>query len=221
MSDKDHKYIVFIDLDDTLLMVNSGKVLVGEAFRQGLMRKRDLLTGVFLSLLYKINLAHTTRIVEKMALWLKGLEETKIVELTRKICDETLFDQISKEIISEIQIHRKKNASIVLLSAATTYICHPIAAHLKMDDVICSSLEVRDGIFSGYPDGQLVFGKEKGLRLTEYCEKENFPLETAYCYADSFSDLSMMEITGHPVAVRPDRRLGKAARKRGWRIING
>ena len=76
------------------------------------------------------------------------------------------------------------------------------------------------GMFNACKGHPLVMGPEKKERIREYCDENECKLETAYCYADSFSDLPMMEMVGHPVAVNHDRRLGKAARQRGWRVIN-
>lgn len=218
-SDQNPSYAAFFDLDDTLIKVNSGKVLVGEAYRQGLMRKRDILLGLYLSILYKLNLAHSTKIIERMAFWLKGLDEEKIKELSEKICDEVLYGEICDTMLLEMEIHRRKNAKIVLLSAGLPYICLPISKYLNMDDVICSSLQVEEGKFTGLPDGPLVFGEEKKIQIEAYCRQHGLVLADAFCYADSFSDLPVLEISGNPVAVNPDRRLGNVAKRRGWKMI--
>jgi phosphoserine phosphatase len=43
-------------------------------------------------------------------------------------------------------------------------------------------------------------------------------LSASYFYTDSISDLPLLERVGHPVAVNPDPRLARLARKRGWPI---
>jgi HAD superfamily hydrolase (TIGR01490 family) len=214
-------YAAFFDLDDTILTVSSGKVLIQEAHRQGIMRKRDLLRSMWFAFLYKINLAHSTRVTMRMASWLRGTEEDYVVELINQLFDDELVDKISESVSEEIEFHRGNGAKLIMLSAALDYVCRPIVRHLELDDLVCSHMEVVDGIFTGMPSGKLVFGPEKGTRLIEYCSIHGFDPMEAYCYADSYSDLSMMEKTGHPVAVRPDRRLGNAAKKRGWKVIKG
>jgi phosphoserine phosphatase len=47
----------------------------------------------------------------------------------------------------------------------------------------------------------------------------NYSLSEAYYYGDSISDLSALEVVGHPVCVQPDRKLSRIAHKNGWRII--
>ena len=45
-------------------------------------------------------------------------------------------------------------------------------------------------------------------------------LKASYAYADSHSDLPMLEAVGNPVAVRPDVPLFRAARKGHWKIVD-
>jgi phosphoserine phosphatase len=42
---------------------------------------------------------------------------------------------------------------------------------------------------------------------------------SSWALADRKSDLPVLELVGHPVAVHPDRKLRKLARQRGWEII--
>ncbi len=219
MVDERKSYAAFFDLDDTLLEVNSGRALVREALGKGLMRKRDLAQSLWYSILHKMNFAHSTRLVKKMAMWLRGLEEKTIKDLSLNLCNNLLFDSISGAMLEEIEKHRSMNASIILLSAALPYVCEPIAEKLEMDALICSSLEVVDGAFTGLPSGDLVFGNEKSIRLESFCRENGFEMAQSYCYADSFSDRHMLEMVGYPVAVRPDRRLGNLARKNDWTVI--
>jgi phosphoserine phosphatase len=43
-------------------------------------------------------------------------------------------------------------------------------------------------------------------------------LEHAVFYTDSITDLPLLEAVGRPVAVNPDPRLRRLARRRGWPI---
>ena len=43
-------------------------------------------------------------------------------------------------------------------------------------------------------------------------------LDESIAYADSTSDLPMLEAVGFPVAVNPETRLAALARKRGWLV---
>jgi hypothetical protein len=54
--------------------------------------------------------------------------------------------------------------------------------------------------------------------LFDYAEANGFDLSEAVAYADSTSDLAMLEAVGFPVAVNPEVRLAAVARKRGWLV---
>jgi phosphoserine phosphatase len=56
--------------------------------------------------------------------------------------------------------------------------------------------------------------------MLAYCEKNNYDLSDTWCYADSISDLPVLEVVGHPVCVVPDRRLALIAREKRWKIYD-
>jgi phosphoserine phosphatase len=48
--------------------------------------------------------------------------------------------------------------------------------------------------------------------------KHGLTLEEATFYSDSITDLPLLECVGQPVAVNPDMRLAREAKRRGWKI---
>ena len=54
--------------------------------------------------------------------------------------------------------------------------------------------------------------------MAEYADAEGLALAESVAYADSASDLPMLEAVGHPVAVNPEAKLAAIARKRGWHV---
>jgi fatty acyl-CoA reductase len=61
-------------------------------------------------------------------------------------------------------------------------------------------------------------GEARALIMAEYASKHGLDLEQSVAYADSASDLPMLEAAGHPVAVNPETKLAAIARKRGWHV---
>ena len=45
-------------------------------------------------------------------------------------------------------------------------------------------------------------------------------LADCHAYGDSISDLPLLELVGHPVAVNADFRLAREARRRGWLTLH-
>jgi HAD superfamily hydrolase (TIGR01490 family) len=213
------RYIAFFDLDKTLLSINSGSALVREAYRRGLMSTADLVNAIYLSFLYKLHLRDTALIVAGMGRWLKGVAVEDLKVLSEHVVNKHLIDAIRPEIFSEINFHRKNCAEIVILSSAISQICSPLGTYIGADNIICTVMESADGVFKGSAENTFCLEDEKRVRLIEYCEMKNYSLDEAFYYGDSISDLSALEVVGHPVCVRPDRKLSRIAGEKGWRII--
>ena len=212
-------YAAFFDLDKTILSINSGHVLVREAYKSGLMGSADLLNAIYLSLLYKFRLRDTASIISGMGKWLKGLTVAEVTELAEHVVNKYLIDKIRSEIISEINFHREHNSEIVILSSVMIEICRFIGTHLGIDNYICTEMEVADGVLTGYPEKKFCFDDEKRVRLIEYCERKNYNLDEAFYYGDSISDFPALSVVGHPVCVAPERKLSRIAREKEWRVI--
>ena len=61
-------------------------------------------------------------------------------------------------------------------------------------------------------------GETRAQILDDYCRAEGLRIDEAVAYADSTSDLPLLEAVGFPVAVNPETRLAAIARKRGWLV---
>lgn len=216
---KSRTYIAFFDLDLTLTKAISGKALAAAGYRRGLFSIRDFINAIILSLVYRFKLKDPFRIVGSMVRWVKGMNENTMNELCIEVCHTILLPSVYKEALTEIEFHKSKNARIVILSSALKGICNEMANSLKIDDIICSELEVRDGLLTGQPVGRLCFGEEKAIRLLAYCEKNNKSSSESWYYGDSISDLIALSAVGHPVCINPDARLRKTAVIRNWKIL--
>lgn len=215
----DFTYSAFYDLDHTILDGNSATHLVQEAHKRGVMTERQYRHAIWLSILYKLNVGEPTKMIDRMLSWLKGVEEASIMKLSQDIFDHIIKETIRPEILETIREHRAKRAAVILLSSATTPICQPVSQYMELDDMICTQLEVENGILTGHTRGKLVYGQEKKVRMLAYCQKKGFEPQEAWYYGDSHTDRYVMEAVGHPVAVSPDKKLLRIATRQAWPII--
>jgi putative phosphoserine phosphatase / 1-acylglycerol-3-phosphate O-acyltransferase len=219
IKNKRDSYIVFFDLDLTLTRAISGKALAVTGFKKGLFSGWDFINAIFLSVVFRLKLKDPYRIVGNMVRWVKGMDESTMNDLCSEVCRDTLLPSVYKDALTEIEFHKSKNAKIVILSSALKRICTDISKALNIDDIICSELEVSDGVLTGRPIGNLCFAEEKAIRLVDYCEKNNQNVSESWYYGDSISDVPALSKVGHPVCVNPDARLRKTAIKREWKIL--
>jgi HAD superfamily hydrolase (TIGR01490 family) len=214
-----YRYIAFYDLDRTIFRGNSATSLVEEARKRGIMSNRHFWNALYLSLLYKLDLWDPAGIISRMLSWTKGLPESTARQLCRDVFEHALRETIRPEILQEMEKHRSQNGTNVLLSSATCMICEPVARHLRLDDVICTQLDMDNGLLTGTTRGKLVYGLEKKHRMLQYCMLNRYDPQQAYYYGDSRTDIHVMEAVGHPVAVSPDKKLLRIAMDRKWRIL--
>jgi HAD superfamily hydrolase (TIGR01490 family) len=218
--DTPKSYMAFFDLDRTIISLNSGSLLVQQAYKNGVMSTGNLIKAIFQSYLYKLNLRDTNLIISKMGTWLKGIHQEIIDELSEEVFDKYLKSSIRPEIIKEISFHKENNAGLAILSSSISSICERIGRQLGVEDIICTVMETSEGILTGAPAGSFCFGDEKRIRLLSYCEKNHYAPSEVWYYADSVSDLPVFEVVGYPVCVAPDKKLEGIARERGWRIYD-
>jgi len=213
------RYVAFFDIDNTILSINSGSALVREAYKIGLMSTSDLLNAIYLSWLYKFHLRDTDLIVSGMGRWLKGHTVDEVNLLSEHVVNKHLVNAIRPEIYSEIKFHKENNAEVVILSSVIIQICRQLGSYIGVDNIICTVMEVADGVFTGSPENNFCIGDEKRLRLMQYCEMRNYFLSEAFYYGDSISDLTALKAVGNPVCVQPDRKLSRIAHEKGWRNL--
>jgi HAD superfamily hydrolase (TIGR01490 family) len=213
------KYAAFFDLDDTVLAVNSGRILLRECYQKGIMSRGELLRAYWLSILHKTRMKSSRSSSLSMILWLKGVKAEFMQEFSARVAQEQLLSSVRPEMREEISRHRKNGGRIVMLSAALTFIVKPIAEYLKFDDYICSDPEVENGFYTGLPNGPICIDDEKETQIREYCRRHGIDLSEAWFYGDSWPDRFALGIVGHPVCVCPDKRLFKLSVKKNWPVI--
>jgi len=94
----------------------------------------------------------------------------------------------------------------------------PLANYLGADEYIASQPRVDgDGLFTGELDFY-AYGPYKAEAIGNAARRDGIDLGGSYAYSDSATDIPMLEAVGHPVAVNPDRKLARLARRREWEI---
>ena len=76
------------------------------------------------------------------------------------------------------------------------------------------------GNLTGEPGEAICFGQGKVVLATKFLSERGGSLEESIFYSDSFTDLPMMDAVGKAVAVNPDPKLRREARRRGWEICD-
>ena len=116
---------------------------------------------------------------------------------------------------ARVRAHRALGHRTVLITGALDFVVEPLRP--LFDEVVCAALGVDDdGLFTGRLERLPPTGEARALVLADYADREGLDLGESVAYADSASDLPLLECVGFPVAINPEARLAAIARKRGW-----
>ena len=117
---------------------------------------------------------------------------------------------------ARVRAHRALGHRTLLITGALDFVIEPIRP--LFDDIVCAVMGVRDGRLTGQLTTLPPIGEARAIVLSEYADEHGLSLEQSVAYADSASDLAMLEAVGFPVAVNPESRLSTIARRRGWHV---
>ncbi|HEX4902932.1 MAG TPA: HAD-IB family phosphatase, partial [Acidimicrobiales bacterium] len=119
--------------------------------------------------------------------------------------------------VRRVREHRALGHRTVLITGALDVAIKPIMP--LFDDVICAEMTVGpDGTYTGELTDVPPTGEARAQLLLDYCDQHGLDAAESVAYADSTSDLPLLEAAGFPVAVNPEARLSALARKRGWLV---
>jgi HAD superfamily hydrolase (TIGR01490 family) len=118
--------------------------------------------------------------------------------------------------MARVRQHRALGHRTLLITGALDLVVEPLRP--LFDDIVCARLGEVDGRFTGRLDELPPIGEARALVLADYAEAEGLLLDESMAYADSASDLPMLEAVGFPIAVNPEAKLAAIARRRGWHV---
>jgi len=135
-----------------------------------------------------------------------------------ELFSDLLVKNAFPEAIRRVRMHRAAGHRTVLITGALDFIVKNLDP--LFDDIICPSLEQHDGRYTGRMLSAPPIGEMRAEALRQYAAEHNIDLQESVAYADSTSDLPLLEAVSFPVAVNPDTKLATLARRRGWLVEN-
>ncbi len=207
------------DMDRTLVRKETASLYVRYQRERGEAGLADLVRVLFWVAEYTLGVIDAEAVARRAIRDYEGTAETDVRERCEEFFATRVVPHIAERGRSTVERHRAAGDLLAIVTGATPYVAGPLARALRIDHVVASELEVdRDGRFTGQPRGTLSIGPGKVVRAQALAEAQGFDLAEATFYTDSLTDLPLLERVREPVAVNPDPRLRRLARRRGWTI---
>ena len=215
------KEAVFYDLDNTLVSAETEKVFAVHLLSRGVATRRDLLRIAWFRLQYWLRLYKSFEEAKRklVKVLLAGKEAERCFALYREIFASTLQELVRPGFREIVEAHRKRGRLQFIVSSNSDFIARSFCELLGLDGFLASRLEIAGGLFTGNVLGPIYAGHGKAEAARLLASEHDLDLSASHAYGDYFEDRHILGAVGHPIAVHPDRKLRKLARKNGWPIL--
>jgi HAD superfamily hydrolase (TIGR01490 family) len=211
----------FFDLDRTLIAENSGILYARHERANGRISRGQLARGLLWGGLYHLALVDIDKAFTQALAHYVGVSEREIADRTDTWFDADIAGRLLPGARAAIDQHRAAGQRVVLLTNSSSYAAIAAKRHWGLDDWLANVFNTdADGNLDGTMVQPLCYGAGKVVRAVAWAERHQVDLARSYFYTDSLTDLPMLERVGFPVAVQPDPRLRRVARKQGWPILD-
>jgi HAD superfamily hydrolase (TIGR01490 family) len=212
----------FFDLDKTVIAKASMVAFGRPLYQAGMVSRRLVARALWSQLVFQHRGADEERMrkFRESALRVtRGWDQARVSSIVRETLTEVIDPIVYDEALDLIRQHQAAGRRVYLISASPEEIVAPLARYLGVDEAIASRAKLDE---AGRYTGEVEFysyGPFKAEAIRQAAAERGIDLAASYAYSDSATDLPMLEVVGHPVAVNPDRDLARVAQSRNWEVL--
>jgi HAD superfamily hydrolase (TIGR01490 family) len=218
----DRAVAAFFDVDNTVMQGASIFHLAKGLYRRKFFSTRDIVGATWKQLYFRVaGVEDPEHIAETRAAALSFIAGHTVEELEAvgsEIFDELMAERIWPGTRALAQLHLDEGHRVWLVTAAPIEIATIIARRLGLTGALGTVAEHLNGVYTGRLVGDMLHGQAKAYAIEALADREGLDLARCSAYSDSYNDLPMLSLVGHPCAVNPDTKLREHARRHGWQI---
>jgi putative phosphoserine phosphatase / 1-acylglycerol-3-phosphate O-acyltransferase len=208
----------FFDLDRTLLAGFSASSFFFERLLSGRMAPKEVVDSLRGALSFGLGRTGFSGMMVATAAAYRGLAEEVLLEIGDEVFAKHLATQIYPESRALVEAHQAMGHTVAIVSSATRYQAEPLAKDMNIPHVLCTRLDVEDGVFTGRVVHPTCWGEGKAEAGRQLAEEHDLDLAQSFFYTDSDEDMPLLEIVGRPRPLNPNRRLAQIAKERHWPV---
>jgi HAD superfamily hydrolase (TIGR01490 family) len=149
----------------------------------------------------------------------EGISQDRLMLLADEVFEKVIKRALYPGARDLVQRCVSEGHDVVIVSGALDFLMDRLAKYLGASASLANRLEFKDGYATGKLLRPIVAGPEKAKLVREWARDRGHDLADCFGYSDSYSDVPMLSVVGHPCAVNPDLRLSKLARTYAWPVI--
>jgi HAD superfamily hydrolase (TIGR01490 family) len=211
----------FFDLDRTLIAGSSAFQFGRAAYKAGFLTRGQLARDAWENVLFRLKGStdeRTDKLKARIGQTLAGVRVRDMQRLAPQVLAGVL-PRLYPQMLEIAYRHQDEGRPIFICTAASQEMADLMALVLTFDGAVGSASEIVDGQYTGREGGPFTYREGKAQAIRELAEREGIDLAGSFAYTDSESDLPMLRLVGHPVAVNPDADLARVAAQEGWEVM--
>jgi HAD superfamily hydrolase (TIGR01490 family) len=212
----------FFDLDNTVVQGASLFHFAKGLYRRGFFPPRVIVKGLWLQAYFRMvgreKPGHIQDVRSVTLGFIEGHTVTELTEIATEVYEESIAGRIWPGTRALAQMHLDVGQQVWLVTAAPVEVAGIVAARLGLTGALGTTAEHIDGVYSGRLKGDLLHGPAKAEAVRALAHEHGFDLAHCFAYSDSYNDLPMLSLVGHPCAINPDGRLLAHAEEQDWQI---
>lgn len=134
-------------------------------------------------------------------------------------CARPIVRELRPGVLRELRGAQAGGCHTVLLSGGYARLMDYVGAALGFDTVIGTALVYKNGVVDAKKPLDVICGDEKAERLCGAFAGHAVDWRASRVFADSLSDVSILELVGNPVVVSPEPALRALAARRSWPVL--
>lgn len=219
---EDSTAAAFFDLDNTVIQGASLFHFAKGLYRRGFFPTRVIVKGLWLQAYFRMvgreKPGHIDDVRSVTLGFIEGHTVTEVTEIAKEVYEESIAGRIWPGTRALAQLHLDVGQQVWLVTAAPVEVAGIIAARMGLTGALGTTAEHVDGLYTGRLRGDLLHGPAKAEAIRALAGEHGLDLAHCFAYSDSYNDLPMLSLVGHPCAVNPDRRLLAHAEEQDWQI---
>lgn len=159
--------------------------------------------------------------LESMQAYMAALDRLSKEEINQYFLEiaEKMRPHFNKTVVQKLNKHKNDNIHLMLVSGAFTPLLNQFKNEFHFDTIIGTDIPFLRDEVNKTERVDHIQGKRKVERIYELLQNKHVDWKNSYAYADSYSDLPVLQLVGHPIAVNPDPHLHQFAKEQQWEII--
>ncbi|WP_460810125.1 HAD family hydrolase [Microlunatus endophyticus] len=212
----------FFDLDNTVIQGASMFHLARGLYQRGFFPTRAILKGLWLQTWFRVmgreNPEHMRQARDSALSFIAGHTVEEMAAAGEEIYEESILPKIWPGTRALVQTHLDVGQQVWVVTAAPIELAGIIAKRLGLTGAVATIPETVNGVYTGRLVGELLHGPAKADAVRNLAAEHGLDLARCFAYSDSYNDLPMLSLVGHPCAVNPDKRLEHHAQELDWQI---